>query len=440
MSEIGPKNSVPPVAFLGVVEHHQLGAESRTGIYKTTLMGLKHDILSPIYPVSVEGFVFALHSETSRETGAFTIRLLHEDGTCENKIEVTFCTRTSGFSPVEFPSKASDPTADWVPLHPWSTVVLNDPSIGWIKRPGRYRLVFDDGSDEGLLVGQLNCHTYVPDALTPERIAAIRSDPNASSWVTFEMACRVCGQSLRTYAALERDRAKEEREDHIWYQALPESFACECGKTSINLASIRSNLHGLLGEHNHTLAKGGDISFLYDKARLDSLIGSFGRILQETSLPEEALQEFIEKNPVLLHMFTPQHLFFKSPILSLCKTDFLILNSQKELLLIEIEKPGTKILKKDGGVHSELQHAFDQVTDWLHICDDQRSAILYNLRIDPSRVGAVKGVVIAGRDSGYDKEHLRKLKGRDFGRIRMLTYDDLLAGLRALSRTFRSMR
>jgi hypothetical protein len=43
-------------------------------------------------------------------------------------------------------------------------------------------------------------------------------------------------------------------------------------------------------------------------------------------------------------------------------------------------------------------------------------------------------VVIAGRDSGYDAEHLRKLKGRDWGKVSFLTYDDMLFSVDALIR------
>ena len=47
-------------------------------------------------------------------------------------------------------------------------------------------------------------------------------------------------------------------------------------------------------------------------------------------------------------------------------------------------------------------------------------------------MGSVRGVVIAGRDRGYDAEHLRRLKGVDRGRIMFLTFDDLAFGLAAL--------
>jgi hypothetical protein len=104
------------------------------------------------------------------------------------------------------------------------------------------------------------------------------------------------------------------------------------------------------------------------------------------------------------------------------------------LLLIELEKPQTRILKQDGGVHSELQHAFDQVRDWLHLADEHRRAFIECIGADPKKVGAVKGVVIAGRDGGYNADHLRKLKGVDFGRIKFMSYDDLFASFEALLR------
>jgi len=138
----------------------------------------------------------------------------------------------------------------------------------------------------------------------------------------------------------------------------------------------------------------------------------------------------------LLHRFSPERIFFKARILTFRDTDFAVLNSQCQLLLIELERANKKLLKKDGGVHSELQHAFDQTRDWLRISDDQRIAVLDCIGIDRKDVGSVHAVVIAGRDADCDPEHLRKLKGNDFGRTSFMTYDDLLAGLDALISAF----
>ncbi len=83
-------------------------------------------------------------------------------------------------------------------------------------------------------------------------------------------------------------------------------------------------------------------------------------------------------------------------------------------------------------MHSELNHAFDQVRDWLHVVDEHRLAVLDTLNIDRSRVSTIRGVVIAGRDVGYDAQNLRRLKGSDWGKISLLTYDDLLFSLDSL--------
>jgi hypothetical protein len=112
--------------------------------------------------------------------------------------------------------------------------------------------------------------------------------------------------------------------------------------------------------------------------------------------------------------------------------DFAIVTPQRELLLVELEKATTKLMKQDGGVAADLSHAFDQVLDWLHVVDEHRLAVLDALKISREEVSMVRGVVIAGRDIGYDAHHLRKLKGADRGRITFLTYDDLFFALDAL--------
>lgn len=76
--------------------------------------------------------------------------------------------------------------------------------------------------------------------------------------------------------------------------------------------------------------------------------------------------------------------------------------------------------------------------DWLHLADEHRQAFVTCIGAEPKQVGAVRGVVIAGRDADYDLDHLRKLKGVDFGRIRFMTYDDLFAAFDALLRALDS--
>jgi hypothetical protein len=170
---------------------------------------------------------------------------------------------------------------------------------------------------------------------------------------------------------------------------------------------------------------------LYEASALETTRTVFLRLL-DSNPPEEALQQFLEANPILLHQFPSEKLFFKPPILNLFNADFAVVTPQKELILIEIETTRTRLLIKNGDEAAPLRHAFDQVRNWLHVVDEHRLAVLDGLKVSRDDVGAIRGVVIAGRDRGYDAEHLRRLKGLDRGRITLLTFDDLAFGLATL--------
>jgi hypothetical protein len=188
----------------------------------------------------------------------------------------------------------------------------------------------------------------------------------------------------------------------------------------------------LLGQQQQALS--GEVSWapLYEKSAIENLRIEFLNLVNADP-PEEILQEFIEKNPILLHQFPAERLFFKPPILTRYKADFAVVTPQKELVLIEIERASTNLLKSDGGQHSQLTHAIGQVRNWLHEVDEHRLAVLDSLEIPSAMVSKVRGVVIAGRDTGNDASHLRRLKGSDQGRVTLLTYDDLTAALAALA-------
>ena len=177
----------------------------------------------------------------------------------------------------------------------------------------------------------------------------------------------------------------------------------------------------------------GTIDFvpLYHAASLRSIFNNFAKLISR-NLPEEILQKFINENPVLLHQFPSTRIIAKPKILTSYVADFGIVTPKKELLLVELEKTNVHLLKKNGGIAAPLSHAFDQVRDWLHEINEHQLAVLDSLGIDRNEVGAIRGIVIAGRDSGYDAKNLRKLKGADLGPITFLTYDDLLFAFEAL--------
>ena len=172
---------------------------------------------------------------------------------------------------------------------------------------------------------------------------------------------------------------------------------------------------------------------MYEHGALEGIREAYVRLLASAKR-EEVVQKFMEKNPVLLHQFPAERLFVKPAILTLFSADFAVLTPMRELVLIELERPDTPLMRKNGDVAAPLNHALDQVRNWLQVVDDHRLAALDCLGIEKEQVSAVRGVVIAGRDVGHDAKQLRKLKGVDWGRISFLTYDDILFSLDALIR------
>jgi hypothetical protein len=428
--------NAPPLAFLGVVERAIQIPDYSTTLLKYNILGLKRVILSYIYPMTLAGYKLAFALYDMDPEAKLVLRIDGDTGMLPTSIVIQAVTSTSGDSLPEMENNTSGSVAVSLGPKDWSFMVLPLPAENLIVlKPGTWQLFLSQNGQD-ISIGRLVFGVIEAEPLTPERVAAIRSDPNAIKAIRVQYDCKKCMSVVKAYAGLER-MPKQESEGYIWYENLPETISCSCGNLNIDLKIIRRNLHGLLGIGNPVVGNSVFVP-LYEKGALENVRLNFAALLKEKA-PEETFQIFLEENPVLLHQFAPEKIFFKAPILSLRNTDFAIVNHQHELILIELQRPDIKLLKKDGGIHSELQHEFDQAREWLLTADEHRLAVLDCIGIDRKKVGAVRAAVIAGLDAGYDPEHLRRLKGADWGRIKLLTYDDLLAGLGSLVRTVESM-
>jgi len=372
-------------------------------------------------------FAFAVYDPFSFEDARIGVLAPNNEGLFHINLQIQGDSQPSGYVPS---AEVGMFVQNAYPV--WSFFVYDlDDIDAVVKHPGQYKITVCRETEE-VSIGCL-VFGYAPaPPLTKERIAAIRSNPYATKRVRFSMRCNQCNDELRAYTGLERSD-EEERDGWIWYKQLPDSFACKCGKTTMDLTMLRDSLHALLG---HVTRGKEELSFtrLYERGALEAICNQFASLL-DLNPEEEQVQQFIEDNPILLHQFGPERIYHKAPILTKHKTDFAILSNKGALILIEIEKPGKRLLKKDGGMTADLQHAFDQVRDWLHRIEDHRAATLACIDLKPEEVVSVRGVVIAGRDSGYPADHLRKLKWTDFGQIDFYTYDDLLRGSVALVQT-----
>lgn len=416
----------PDVLFLGLAERAAYVRDGNTNLFKWNVLGLKHIVLSHIYPLTLSGFSAGFAFLPKAVSAGNKFWIVDESGK-----EAGFISLSTRNASLNDPDAAINKDGPMILLlgEGWTVafLLLGKPSIV-IPAPGLYQVLCEvDGSR--VVVGQLHFAAVDAPELTQERIAAIRSDPTASKAVRIELGCNRCPTKARAYAALDRS-TKSEAEGWTWYRDLPDEFVCDCGTTKMPLRYIRQNLHGLIG----TTRRGTqDIDFLplYERSSLETIRSTFAALL-DSKPAEEILQQFLASNPILFHQFGALRLFSKPPILTFFVADFAVLTPNKELILVELEKTTTRLLKKDGGLASPLSHAFDQLRDWLHVFDEHRLAVLDTLKIEREEVGAIRGIVIAGRDAGYDAHHLRKLKGEDRGRVTLLTYDDLLFALAAL--------
>lgn len=417
-------DGTPSAIFLGIAERAAYLQDRNTHVLKLNILGLRNNVLSYIFPLTFPQWHFVVALSTTSIGRPCHWSLVDESGKELGHIDINSeVLQTSGQNQTQ--SVKSDALLGELPWFTYCFPLGNSGIV--IERPGNVQI--RDNSPTGELLGIIDFILVEPPALNAERIAAIRSDPSASKAIRVSLGCKYCDAKLYTYSALERD-AKSEADNWKWYENLPDKFECDCHKTNLPLDILRRNLHGLLGIPR---TESKNIQFIpqYEIEGLRALRNRFSALLDENRR-EEDLQDFISKNPVLLHSFPAVRLFTKPPILTEFVADFAIVSPNKDLVLIEIEKTGTRLLNKDGGRAAALVHAFDQVHSWLHVADEHRVAFLNSLKIERSEVSNVKGLVIAGRDLGYDSLHLRRLKGQDFGRISFLTYDDLLFSLDSL--------
>jgi hypothetical protein len=422
------------IAFLGLAERAACVRDGNSDMLKWNVLGLKNFVFSALFPAPLTDAHLGLAFQRLDLTPEITINITSED----RNVDIVSLTLQAQKEQAE-PEAVAFRSEGRLTMHQeqgWTVFFVPLPHGIWIPSPGSY-LVSAQLENRREVIGQLTFIAVNPPRLSPEQIAAIRSDPRAAKFVRMSLACNTCSSILRTYVGLEQSK-KSDDEGYIWYENLPPFFLCECGKTNIDLTYFRQNLFVLLGANEDSATDEFRFTPLYERDGLETILSSFRNLLDKDP-KEERLQLFIEENPILLHQFPSIRLFYKPAILTFFKADFAVVTPQKELVLIEIERASTRLLTRGGGQAAPLRHALDQVDSWLHVIEEHRLAVLDTLRIPREEVSSVRGVVIAGRDSGYDAEHLRRLKGRERGQVSFLTYDDLGFGLSALIRRMQDL-
>jgi Domain of unknown function (DUF4263) len=345
------------VAFLGVAERSAVVRDGMLESVKWNIIGLKHILTFNFSPMNISGAHFVFAFRHLQET-QLRLNIRSECGDEVGWLNIGATLIPTSPAPI---TATRQHVTGYQPPEGWSVIAfpLTQTPIT-LARPGRYFV--PDSSHE--TVGEFWANLVEPPPLTAERIAAIKSDPRAMKAVRVTLSCNKCHEECRTYAGLERNDDLE-GEGFAWYTDLSEQFRCHCGATILDLTSMRRSLYVPLGNFAPIVTEPTDYVPLYEATSLDNVKIEFGRLL-DSHQREEVLQKFIEDNPILLRQFPAEQILFKPPILTFYNADFAVLSPQRDLILIEIETPYTRLLKKDGDQAAPLTHAIDQVQRWLH--------------------------------------------------------------------------
>jgi len=435
------------IAFLGICDRLATINKHPLEPLKYNILGLRRIVSYPVLPINIQGsnLLFAVYNIPTFQS-AF-IEMCDSNGVSIFNTHIEFVNKATlndkavnktASAASATPKDESNPTANisietivFSEGNQWSILNVQLVVPVLIQNTGIYKFFMRRGEDR-TDIGSLSIRYLKVPPLSEEVKAALRSNPNAAKKTTYIIRCPKCKDTFSIYAALDKN-VEEEEKGNKWYQDIPDDFKCQCGYTNFPLVKIRENLHALLGVIT-TIGTDVQVSKLYESEAIENISFNFFNLINQNP-DEQRLQTFFQNSLILLHQFTPEKIFPKAPILTKYKTDFIIKTQSGELILIELEKAGTQLLKKDGGRHSELQHAADQVRDWVHTLETHKTACLDCIGLKVEEITRIRGVVIAGRDSEYDPVHLNRLKW-DLGRDLVLyTYDDIMRSLVGLYRT-----
>jgi len=427
----------PRIALLGVCHRARFERGDPPELSHIDVLGLRKVVLPYIYPFDASGQYLALAVYGIELSNPGAVVLRSRDGKqvfradISTSPEIVKCDSNGikGDSSESGILVSVGDAPSWTMfLAPLSGVILNEPQT-------IDAFLLDDEGE--IPLGVLAFGLAGAPPLTPDRIAAIKSDPRAIKALRLNLGCKHCDSKLRILAALEKPKEKEDDRDLIWYQDVPEAFECSCGKTNLPLNILRTNMHVLLGKTDID-EKNLSFSVLYEHRAIEQVSKELLSLVKNKPR-EEIVQQFLSKNPIVFHFLSPIRLFEKPPLLSKHQADFAILDSRGALIFVEIERPDIRIIRKDGAASAEMEHAISQVRDWLFLYEKHRGAVLECLDLRDREVTRVGGLVIAGRDGGYDTEKLRRFKWQDRGSIDCMTYDDLLSIIATLNREMKSM-
>ena len=280
-------------------------------------------------------------------------------------------------------------------------------------------------------IGTFRCEFVETPAISEEERTAIMSRPGAQRSFKLVIGCTKCGEQQGYFLMINPDEPVPEGfENDTPLLDAPDEWVCKCGQTKAPLIYAKRGLHEVFRTAS---LKGGRYNLeykpLYQRGALGAIVQEYQRVIREHADSEETIQKFLEEKQVLWNFLAPERIWKKPLILSKYKTDFTILNRNRILYFIELEKPATRLIKKGGGLHSELQAGLDQIRDWKKEVEDRREAVLNGLELKQEDVHAIKFILVAGMAAKTPLKGLEKLRGMKSDADSIFCFDELASFL-----------
>lgn len=162
-----------------------------------------------------------------------------------------------------------------------------------------------------------------------------------------------------------------------------------------------------------------------------ALLAAFQTLLNSNPEREQALQAFLQNNPMLLCP-TQVRMWPKLP-LGAKVTDFVFRDATHDYVLVEIERSNLLLFRQDGHPTSDLTRAHGQIIDWKRYLEDnlqtvQRELGLTDITPNPS------GLLVIGRSESLLPNDRRKLRTmtNESPKLRIMTYDDVYENAKAV--------
>lgn len=149
----------------------------------------------------------------------------------------------------------------------------------------------------------------------------------------------------------------------------------------------------------------------------------FERLI-DTEQKEESYQQFLENNPYLIDPLASQ-IYNKAKLGIEHVTDFVIRRLDNEYILVEIEKPNSRVFTRKGDFSFEFTHAMGQVLDFQEWIE---SNIAYAQKLLPS-ISSPQGLLVIGLKKNLSDKEISKLNRFNInnrGKLKVITFDEIL--------------